>query len=542
MSAVCAERWSVSYPKACAPALKELTFRCNAGERILLLGPSGSGKSTFVSSLIGLVPHSTYAKIDGELEVSGLAVIDEAPAKLASKVGVVFQDPDSQLTMLTVEDEMAFGLENLGVEPQLMGSQIDEALRAVGLYEHSKQRVDRLSGGMKQRLVIAAMLAMRPEILVLDEPTSQLDPVGVREITALIAQLCAKRPELTILLVEHRLDSVVPLVDRVLVLNTEGRLALDTSPEAAFGEHAAELWSLNVWLPSNAQARLAESCGSTEWCQPRLEPALAAASAALTALTEQATPAAPVVECRELWYRFRAETPVLQGVNLELYPGEVAALLGANGSGKSTLASLLVGLRRPDAGQVLLDGTPPAQLRGAELAQKLGYVFQNPEHQFVTDRVFDELCFHLPGDEAYTQERAREVMQALRLEGLEARNPFSLSHGQKRRLSTATMLMRPKRLLVLDEPTFGQDPAAQEELLRMLEALRAQQTSVLMITHNMDLVWRCADIVYAIDHGRLSSRTTPASFFADREALQALGLEPPQLRAYYICASEEIVQ
>jgi len=533
MSAVCAERWSVRYPRADAPALQELTFHSNPGERILLLGPSGSGKSSFVSSLIGLVPHSTYAEVDGELQVAGLLVLDTQPAELSSKVGVVFQDPDSQLTMLTVEDEMAFGLENLGLEPRLMSARIDEALRSVGLYAHKKQRVDRLSGGMKQRLVIAAMLAMRPQILVLDEPTSQLDPAGVREITALIAQLCAEHPELTILLVEHRLDSVVSLIDRVLVLNAEGRLVLDASPEAAFGVHAAELTALNVWLPTDAQARLAKVAGLIEWCQPRPEQATPAGSAA---------PAVPIVECRELRYCYRPETPVLRGVNLELFPGQVSALLGANGSGKSTLASLLVGLRRPDAGQVLLDGTPPAQLSGAELAQKLGYVFQNPEHQFVTDCVFDELCFHLPGQEENTHERAREVLRALRLEGFEARNPFTLSLGQKRRLSTATMLMRPKRLLVLDEPTFGQDPAAQEELLKMLESLQAQQTAVLMITHDMDLVWRCADIVYALAEGRLAFRSTPDSLFADGKALQSLGLEEPQRRAYYLRAKEGVAQ
>ncbi|TVR86204.1 MAG: ABC transporter ATP-binding protein, partial [Spirochaetaceae bacterium] len=267
--AIQAQGWTVRYPDALASALDSVTLSIEPGERVLLLGPSGSGKSTLVSCLVGLVPHSTYAEIDGELTVAAKSVWDFAPPELAASVGVVFQDPDSQLTMLTVQDEVAFGLENIGLDTSLMDARITEALSSVGLSELRFERVDRLSGGMKQRLVIAALLAMQPDILVLDEPTSNLDPAGVRSVVELLGTLCAERPDLTLILVEHRLDAVASLVGRVLVLDSAGRLALDTSPEKAFGSHAEQLAALNVWLPSPAYARLAASRGElAQWSAP----------------------------------------------------------------------------------------------------------------------------------------------------------------------------------------------------------------------------------------------------------------------------------
>ena len=526
--AVHAQSWSVHYPDTPAPALDSVTLSIEPGERVLLLGPSGSGKSSLVACLIGLVPHSTYAEIDGELTVAGKSVWDIAPAELAGSVGVVFQDPDSQLTMLTVQDEIAFGLENIGLDPAQMDERIADALESVGLSESRLERVDRLSGGMKQRLVIAALLAMQSDILVLDEPTSNLDPAGVRDVVELLGGLCAERPELTLILVEHRLDAVVPLVQRVLVLDSAGRLALDSSPGEAFSTHAEQLAALNVWLPSETYARLAASRGELAvWGAPRRQMSEATTASEPGGGGILQPGAAPVLEFEHVSFSYRSGQPVLRDLSFAVHPGEVCAVVGANGCGKSTLAKLAVGLHGPDAGKVLFDGRPVAEIPARTVADRLGLVFQNPEHQFVTDCVLDEVRFNVQGSEEEVQSAARRVLEALRLEEFVDRNPFALSHGQKRRLSAATMLVSPKELLVLDEPTFGQDPSALEELLRMLNAAADQGTAVVVITHDMDLVWRRADTVYGMQEGRMLPGRKPTEFFADTEHLTQLGLEEP---------------
>ncbi|TVR85375.1 MAG: ABC transporter ATP-binding protein, partial [Spirochaetaceae bacterium] len=235
----------------------------------------------------------------------------------------------------------------------------------------------------------------------------------------------------------------------------------------------------------------------------------------------------PVLQFEQVSFSYRPGWPVLHDLSFAVHPGEVCAIVGANGCGKSTLAKLAVGLHRPDGGEVLFGGQPVAEIPARTVANRLGLVFQNPEHQFVTDRVLDEVRFNVQGPDEETSEAALEVLRALRLEGFTDRNPFALSHGQKRRLSAATMLLSPRELLVLDEPTFGQDPSALEELLGMLQTVADQGTAVVIITHDMDLVWRRADTVYGMQDGRVLTGQSPTEFFADRDLLAQLGLQEP---------------
>lgn len=514
--AILADGWQVRYPDQTQLALQSLSFRIGPGEKVLLLGPSGSGKSTLVNSLIGLVPHSTYAYIGGDLRVLGKSARTEGPGELARHAGVVFQDPDSQLTMLSVSDEIAFGLENLGLPPKQMADRIERALAEMGLSAHHQTAVDHLSGGMKQRLVIAALLAMQPEVLVLDEPTSQLDPVGAQNLINLLQQLCDQRPQMTLIVVEHRIDTLMPLVERVMVLDQAGQLAFDCTPDQAFGEHAEQLAALNVWLPTVADARLARQAGTFDaWCA--------------TSTRNHATTKAPVLQFDRVSFRHDDTRELLDAVDFALHRGDICALVGRNGSGKTTLAQLAAGMIAPDQGKVTLQGHPVQRLPAQTLARQLGYVFQNPEHQFVTDRVLDEVRFnrHHLSDE--TDEDAWQVLRALRLDHYAQRNPFTLSHGQKRRLSAATMLVSPRDLIIMDEPTFGQDPSAQLELRGLLESMAASGTAILLITHDMDLVWRTANRVVGLYQGQLEGDLTPTAFFADSERLQRLGLRAPAI-------------
>lgn len=552
-----ARSFGVRYEGEPDQVLRDISFSLGPGERVLLLGPGGSGKSTLLASLIGLIPHSHEAELQGSLSVQGLATVHSSPGQLSRRVGMVFQDPDSQLTMLTVEEEIAFGLENLGIPPEEMDQRILDALHQVGLGRYRTSRVDRLSGGMKQRLVIGAILAMEPELLVLDEPTANLDPRAAREISHLLLDISRRRRELAILLVEHRLDEMAPLATRVLLLDSGGRLVLDLPAREAFGPRAGTLRRHRVWLPTGSAAalqagippafdappgqaapeeleKLAASLNQDqprrdcllEWCQP------ADPTPGNPHPCGSETPG-PVLSLENItlsYPRTPSPEPVLKNLSFSLAAGEICALAGPNGSGKSTLAATAMGLIAPQTGRVLLEGRDLANIPLRERSRQAGFVFQNPEHQFVTDSVFQEVAFTLRQQEfsdGEIRERTEATLETLGLGNLAGRNPFSLSFGQKRRLSAASMMVAERKLLIFDEPTFGQDPAALEELLNLLDLLAARKTAVLIITHDMDLIWSRAHRVALLLDGAIALEGPPTEVFAREELLHRGGLIPP---------------
>ncbi len=539
---------TVRYPGAARPALHDLSLRVGGGERVLLLGPSGCGKSTLLAVLLGLIPHSLHAEVSGVARVFGDSTA--TPAERAGRVAAVFQDPDSQICMLTVEDEVAFALENLAVPPQEMDARIDEALAQVGLGETSdravgrdsptersnaraapatrRRRVDRLSGGEKQRLALAAALAMRPQLLLLDEPCSNLDAGGVSQLAAALRSLAARPAERTVIIVEHRLDAILDTLTRVIVLDRAGSLCFDGEPHRVFSDHARELETMGVWVPAAYRrkpgATVATSAAWRTGATPlslqsedaavsrrRTEARHAAAAAArqfgenrpasphgerAAAATRPHRADHPLLEMRGVGFEYTPGVPVLDGIDLEMHAAESLALLGPNGSGKTTLAKLACGLLRPTRGSVNVGGRPPHRIPARELPGMLGYVFQNPEHQFVRDTVRDEVAFTLkrqPIDDAERERRIAETLRRLSLTGFEDRNPFSLSHGQKRRLSAATMLVADAPLIAFDEPTFGQDWGHLLELEEMLAALSEDGVALLIITHDLALAERIAD-------------------------------------------------
>ncbi|WP_143559118.1 ABC transporter ATP-binding protein [Alkalispirochaeta americana] len=544
-----ARSFGVRYGEEPEQVLRDISFRLAPGERVLLLGSSGSGKSTLVSSLIGLIPHSHEAELQGHIAVQNLPTIHSSPGELSHRVGVVFQDPDSQLTMLTVEEEIAFGLENLGIPPKEMDHRIATALEQVGLGEYRSCRVELLSGGMKQRLVIGAILAMEPDLLVLDEPTANLDPRGAREVSKLLLDISRRRRELAILLVEHRLDEMASLATRVLLLDSKGRLALDLPAREAFGSRAETLRRHQVWIPTESAAalqaglepsfgelplrealeKLAGSLeqdqpgrsGLLEWCQPA-KPAPRS--------PEEPDPVLFLDKITVSYPRASSGGPVLKDLSFSLAAGELCALAGPNGSGKSTLAATAMGLIPPQKGRVFLEGRDLSRIPLRERSRRAGFVFQNPEHQFVTDSVFEEVAFTLRQqgcNDTEIRERTGETLNTLGLGDLARRNPFSLSFGQKRRLSAASMLVAHRKLLIFDEPTFGQDPRALEELLNLLDLLASRNTAVLVITHDMDLIWSRAHRVALLLDGVIALEGTPEDVFAREALLHRGGLIPP---------------
>ncbi len=381
---LCADKLSLRYPYTNAPTLQNISLTLKRGERVLLLGPSGSGKSSLSLCLNGLIPHTIEAELSGSLRVFGQETLHIQPAELARRIGIVFQDPESQFCTLTVEDEMAFGLENLCLPRPEIERRIEAGLAKVNLAAQRRTRLDRLSGGMKQRLALAATLSMQPELLILDEATANLDPAGVAEIFDMIASLAQSDPDLTLVLVEHRLDPLMSLINRVWVLDENGCLIHDGPPRQIFAQHGLALDRTGIWQPT--ASRLAHHLQQTSIKLPSWPLTL---GEGLEALQQQPTawpvaaewtkPLTPLsippnqkvmVQFRQVHYHYPNGTRAVQEVDFAVHHGEILALVGANGAGKSTVAQLMAGLLRPQQGTVemLGRGHPPHLRAGTSAA------------------------------------------------------------------------------------------------------------------------------------------------------------------------------
>ena len=534
---------SVKYAGRKQPALRDLSLQVRKGETLLVLGPSGSGKSSLALTLNGLIPHSIAELLSGSVRVQGLDTREHPVSELAQQVSIVFQDPDSQFATMKVEDEVVFGLENLRLDPALMDAKVEQALSQVGM-QHARQRpVSALSGGEKQRVALAALLAMQPEVLVFDEPTANLDSIGTQQVFDLLAQLKA-RGQHTLVLIEHKLDELMHLVDRVIVLDADGRLFAQGEPRRVFDEHAEELKRLGVWMPQvSLLAHALRQRGVTiakfpitvEEAVNVLGPVITSPGAqngkTATARRELGPGAVPVFEVRNLSYSYGG-IPALHSVSLRVERGEILAIVGPNGAGKSTLAKHLLGLLMPPAGTVYLQGVDLPRVSAKVLAGQVAYVFQNPEHQFVTERVVDEVAFSLQAagvPEVEVQTRTAELLATFGLARYARANPFTLSHGEKRRLSVAAMLAMGQDVLILDEPTFGQDERNAATLMALLQDLNAHGKTIIMITHDMHLVAEYASQVAVMMAGRVEFFGRPAQLFEQPDLLAKAHLHLPPL-------------
>jgi energy-coupling factor transporter ATP-binding protein EcfA2 len=431
------------------------------------------------------VPRELPGEWSGELEVAGLDPANADRPAVASRVGLVFQDPESQLVMDRVEDDVAFGLECRGWPLEVMRARVPAALADAGLTGLERRRTTRLSGGQQQRLALAGALAPEPGVLVLDEPTANLDPRGARAFADRLARIRAERAA-TIVLVEHRVEDAWPLADLVLALGPDGRPIDVGPPDAVLARSRDAIEAAGSWLPSRGGV------------------AATARTPGRPALPERDPAAPPVLAARGV--RFAYDGPlVVDGVDLEIRPGERVALVGANGSGKSTLARLLTGLLRPLGGTIELGGSDPARLGSRELARLAGFVFQDPEAQFVAPTVRAEVLAGLEGGDGAAVHTAETVVARLGLPLAEFgdRSPYTLSGGEQRRLSLAPALVRAPRLLVLDEPTFGQDRRGCEALEAILGEQVSVGAAVLVATHDERFIASFASRIVRLERGRV---------------------------------------
>ena len=421
--------------------------------------------------------------------------------------------------MLTVEEEVAFGLENFHVPRAEMEAKIDRALELVGLQAEKKTTIHTLSGGQKQKLAIACVLVLQPEVIILDEPTANLDPLSSADLVDTIARLKKERP-FTLIVVEHKLDDWVELIDRCLVLDSSATILFDGPPEQCFGEFAPFLKKEGIWLPKVVEAAIkAKNAGVYKGERLPLRnhellSGLKDPDAFLKKEIKTMSKSEPILEVNGLYARGH-----LKNVSLTIHKGELTALVGANGSGKTTLSKCLAGLIPLSQGEIHFLDVPLSKWKEKDLFQLLGYVFQNPEHQFITDSVYEEIAFGLEHKSS-----ARAILEKIGLEKHANAHPFSLSQGQKRRLSVATMLVHEQELLILDEPTFGQDANTAYEIMRVLYE---KNGAVFMITHDMELVDQYADTVYVLDEGELIFSGTPESLWENHEVVDQARLKLP---------------
>jgi len=497
--------------------LAELSVTIQRGESMLLLGPSGSGKSTLLQVLAGIIPRSIEAWFTGEVT-------------RPERVGVMFQDPDAQFCMLTVEDEIAFSLENRSVPPEVMPERIAQLMQQVRLEVAKETPINQLSGGLKQRLALACLLALEPEVLFFDEPTAQLDPVNTAQV---LADIRALQGHHTLLLIEHKLDGVIDWVDRVLLFGPDGRIEADGPPRDILREHRATMERYGIWQPKLWPLTWADVLeGRAPEQAEELERQFAAYAGRGS---EAASAGTPVLRVHEAGLRYalgrrKAGEPVWTDVELEVQAGEWVAVVGPNGAGKSSFLKAVGGLHKLSAGRVEWKGRDLTKWKAESLYDEIGFVFQNPEHQFIADTVFEEVAFggKLARWEAgRIQRETEQLLVDFQLQALQTKNPFTLSQGQKRRLSVAGMLLKQQELLLLDEPTFGQDAATTRELLDRLQERNASGTTIMMATHDMDIVAAYATRVVVFAEGGVLFDGSPHALFQQPDLLRRASLTAP---------------
>jgi len=498
---------SFTYNGADKPALNKVNLTIEDGQFVLITGASGGGKSTLCRCFNGLVPHFYGGKISGKAEVQGLDILEHPPKELATKVGMVFQDPENQLVTADVEREIAFGLENLGYPKNLIARRIEEALDTVGIAPLRFARNNELSGGEKQKVAIASVLALHPEVLVLDEPTSELDPQSAEEVLRLLERLNDELG-LTVILIEQRLDRVVHLVDRMLVMGGGKIIAEGTPGEVMNGD----IGGLGIGLPPVIRLmRELESHNASLNGLPltvkdaRLQLQKVLRGVKRADLAEGGGKMEAVLNMDKVWFAY-GERAVLRNINLDIDRGGFIAVMGRNASGKTTLVKQLNGLLKPSKGRVRLEGVDTRKSTVAELSRRVGYVFQNPNDHLFADTVEDEIAFSLRNrgaDETQIASAVEVMLDEFGLSQYRKSYPRNLSGGERQRVALASVLVGEPEVIVLDEPTRGMDYVLKKKLVNYLDDYRRRGNTVIMVSHDVETIAECAQRVVLLSEGRV---------------------------------------
>lgn len=534
--AIVVNDYSFRYRGSKELALDNVSLEVPKGEFVVLMGASEAGKSTLCVSMNGLIPHYQKGKIKGNITILGNDTQENRIADMAEYVGLVFQDFEAQLFSTNVELEIAFGPENFGIERREIARRIEENLAYVGLKEFRNRPPSTLSGGQKQKLAIASVLAMQPQVLVMDEPTTDLDPISKQGVFDIVNEL-RMRDDITLLVVEHETEETLN-ADRIALIQ-EGKLVRigpvrDILKDVDFMEEMGvmplgipRMFKMMDYpvLPLTPEEGV-EEFAQTGWTisdekyQQLVESDIRP--------NKQEDPL--LIKCRNLEHTYPNGVMALKGIDLDIYEGEIVAIVGQNGSGKTTLAKHFNALLDPTQGEVLVNGLKTVEQGVYKIGQKVGYVFQNPDHQIFSEKVYDEVAFGLrlrevPEDEI--SERVKEALEAVGLSGFEEEDPFSLTKSGRQRVAVASVLAIKPDVLILDEPTTGLDYHEQRSMMDMVKGLNQQGSTIIFITHHMWVVAEYAQRVFVIKDGQILLSGTTREVFARESELKDSFLRPP---------------
>ena len=550
-----------TYPSRNAPTLRGIDAKVDPEAFILLTGPTGCGKSTLLRTLNGLIPHASGGKLSGSVRVNGITVAEQPIAVTCQQVGLLFQNPEEQLFCIIVEDEIAFGLENQGLPSHEINRRIDSALTQVGLTGFRNRQIASLSSGQKQRVALACVCAMQPQILLLDEPTSYLDPQATHDILEIIHDLNRKLG-ITVIIAGHQVNEIAPLCGRVWLMNN-GKLVsnlpidqafTDLKPYSQLGvqvpelaqvaeqlgyserpltlDHAVQLFANPVQDSQCPQFHRAEAPGGLINSEASLREDELADVTPIPTQTNSVNPDNTLAAVQNLSFRYsQTSVDVLKDISFQIRRGEVVAIMGANGSGKTTLLLHLIALLRPSIGHVFIKGQDTRRCKLRDLAGQVGIVFQNPDLLLQAATVSEEVAFGPKNFKLSLQEveeRLAEILPMFDLEVLKAEAPYALSRGQRQRTAVAASFSLYPDLLLLDEPTTGQDYYHLQQLMQMLDnTMKAQNKTVIFCTHDVHLTLEYASRVLLLHRGELIFDGTPDAALANPEHLEQASLVPP---------------
>ncbi|MEM2896321.1 MAG: energy-coupling factor transporter ATPase [Candidatus Bathyarchaeia archaeon] len=532
---------SFTYPRGEKPAIDNINLEVKKGEFLVIMGPNGAGKTTLCLTLNGVIPTVINGEYNGKVIVEGMVTTEHMVYELAQKVGVTLQDPESQLFCPTVKSEIVFGPENLGVPREEILSRLANALKVTRLEGREENSPLQLSGGQKQRCALAAAIAIRPEILVLDEPTSQLDPVGTSEVFSVVSEL-NKKYGVTVIMAEHKSEEIAEFADRVLVLH-EGKIVAEGDPHEVFVQHEL-LNKIYVKIPQVSQfaSRLSTRVKFDPFpvtideayrqIYEFLTKGLVSVKPCPISTVRKNKSDEVVLETKNLWYMYPPDIMALKDVSIKIYDGEFVGIIGQNGAGKTTLVKHFVGLLKPTKGEVFVVGKNTKEARASELSRNVGLVLQNPDHQLFATTAREEVEFgprNLGLSEDEVKQRVEEALHLVGLKKYEDLFPFRLSFGDRKKLTVAAIYSMKPKILILDEPTTGQDYKGRYEILEIAKSLHEKGHTIIMITHDMELVAKYAERTIVLGMGEVLLDGPTMKVFSESEILKKTYLKPPQI-------------
>ena len=529
------EHLKYRYPHTKKLALDDISFTAEKGEFIGIIGENGAGKSTLSQAFCGLVPQFYKGAYGGKVTVDGIDAATTPTAELCKKVGLIFQNPFNQLSGAkdTVWDEVAFGLENFGVPAEQIHERLDKVLHQLDIWQFREKNPFDLSGGQMQRVAIASVLAMEPEILLLDEPTSQLDPQGSEEVFHTV-ELLAKTG-ITIFMIEQKMEKLASYCDKILLLHEGKQIDFDT-PEKIFSR--PDLAELGICPPYVTRYCIEQNLFRLDGTYPvtmedvkRVLKRDMERKVTLPQLTDPVLTEIPEdrFAVRNLKFSYTEDHPIFENFQLSL-DQRPTAIIGQNGAGKTTLVRLLKGLLKPSAGTILYQGEDISRRTVASLAGQVGYVFQNPDDQIFKYKVIDEVMFGplnigMPKEKA--KEKAMEALALTELTSYAGENPYDLELSQRKLVAIASVLAMDTDVIILDEPTIAQDYRGKEIIRNIIASLSEQGKLVLAILHDMDFVAQCFSRVVVLAHGQLLADGTPSEVFVQEDVLKKAALDMP---------------